>query len=277
MVLPVSLPAAIADPGLIEELTAIVARAAAAILAIAPGALKTRKKLDESPVTAADEASEAIILAGLERLLPGIPVISEEAAGGGYPPALPSLFVLVDPLDGTQEFIAGSPEFTVNVAVIANSTPVMGVVAGPALCLLWRGLVGKVAERLVLEAGGMAGAAEPITTRTAPPRLVATVSRSHRDPLTDAFLGRLPIGETLPMGSSVKLCRIAEGHADVYPRLSTTREWDVAAGHAVLAAAGGTLTSPGGEPILYGHAAQGFRVPGFVAWGDGAAARRHLA
>ena len=273
MVQPVSLPAALTEPGLVEELTAIVARAAAAILAIAPAALMTRAKLDHSPVTAADEAAEAVILAGLDRLMPGIPVISEEAAASGHPASLPSIFVLVDPLDGTQELVAGRPEFTVNVAVIAHSTPVVGVVAGPALSRLWRGVVGKAAERLLLVAGEVAGEATAIRTRSAPPRLIATVSRSHHDPATEAFLARLPVAETRTIGSSVKLCLVAEGSADVYPRLAPTSEWDIAAGHAILAAAGGTLTAPGGEPVVYGNAAQSFRLPSFVAWGDAAAAR----
>jgi len=272
-----SLLTSIADARLLDELTKIVARAAAAILAISPAALDPRIKPDRSPVTTADETAEAVILEGLERLLPGMPVVSEEAAS--YPDLLPSAFVLVDPLDGTREFIAGKPEFTVNVALIADQRPVLGVVAGPATDTIWRGIVGKGAERLILVAGEEPRALAPTAIRTRSARrerLVVTLSRSHLDPTTESFLGRLPVGERRILGSSAKFCLVAEGSADVYPRLSPTCEWDIAAGHAVLTAAGGVVTGPNGEPIVYGQAQQGFRVPAFVAWGDGKAARRLL-
>src|SRR5215471_4022939 len=153
---PMSTP----DARLLDELTTIVARAAAAILGMAPAALAPRSKPDQSPVTAADEAAEACILEGLALLLPGVPVVSEEAAASGHAPIPRSTFVLVDPLDGTKEFIAGKPEFTVNIALVENHRPIVGVVAGPALRRIWRGIVGKGAERLALVPGDGAQALE---------------------------------------------------------------------------------------------------------------------
>jgi 3'(2'), 5'-bisphosphate nucleotidase len=263
------------DEQLLDGLTASLVRASAAILAIAPDALATRHKADESPVTAADEASQTILLEDLTRLLPGLPVVSEEAVSDRRARLAPD-FILVDPLDGTREFVAGRPEYTVNVALVRDHSPVVGFVAAPALGLLWRGIVGRGAERLRLALDREA-AVDPtaIRTRTAPDRLVIALSRSHLDPDTAALAQHLPIADRLICGSALKFCRIAEGSADVYPRLSPTSEWDVAAGHAVLGAAGGVVTRPDGRPLTYGHVDQDLRIPGFLAWGDPAAARRY--
>jgi 3'(2'), 5'-bisphosphate nucleotidase len=265
----------VADDGLLDELTTIASAAAAAILAARAGSLDTRRKADQSPVTAADEAAEAVILAGLARALPGVAVVSEEAAGRAPPAELPGSFLLVDPLDGTREFIAGRDEFTVNVALVSGGRPRVGVVAAPAWGMLWRGSEGRGADRLRLAPGSAAsGASERIPIRTRPaPRdgLVAVVSRSHLDETTKAFLARLPITGTVSSGSAAKFCQVSEGIADVYPRFSTTCEWDVAAGHAVLAAAGGAITKPDGSALEYGRIERNFRVPAFVAWGDPAA------
>lgn len=253
---------------LLEELTAIVARASAIILDIAAGGVSHRLKDDRSPVTAADEASEHVILEGLARLLPGMPVVSEEMAGKEAPPALGGSFILVDPLDGTKEFIAGRDEFTVNVAIVSGGAPIAGVISAPKRGDLWRGAVGISAEHLRLLPHG-ADQARAIRTRPWPSQgAVAVVSRSHYDPATDAFLARLPPVAHDSSGSSIKFCRIAEGAADVYPRLGTTCEWDIAAGHALVVAAGGIVTTPQGTPLPYGRAAENFRVPGFFAWGD---------
>ncbi len=223
-------------------------------------------------MTAADHAAEAVILAGLARVLPGVVVVSEEAASRAPPAALPGSFVLVDPLDGTRELLAGRDEFTVNVALVRGGRPRLGIVAAPAQGVLWRGIEHQGAERLRLSPGAPAGDARErsaIRTRAAPRAgLVAVVSRSHLDRDTEAFLARLPVAGTLASGSALKFCQVAEGAADVYPRLSTTCEWDVAAGHAVLAAAGGTVTTPEGAALRYGEFARDFRVPAFVAWGD---------
>jgi 3'(2'), 5'-bisphosphate nucleotidase len=261
-----------ADAELLDELTTIVSTAAAAILAARAGSLDTRTKADLSPVTAADHAAEAVILEGLARLLPGVCVVSEEAAGRAPPDSISGSFILVDPLDGTRELIAGRDEFTVNVAIVDGGRPRLGIVAAPAQGLLWRGIEGRGAERLRLSPGAPASTArERSTIRTRPSphaALVAVVSRSHLDPHTQAFLARLPIADRRACGSAVKFCQIAEGAADVYPRLSTTCEWDVAAGHAVLAAAGGLVTTPEGVPLTYGRMFENFRVPAFIAWGD---------
>jgi len=265
------------DDELLDELTTIVSAASAAILAIRAGALKTHAKADHSPVTAADHASEMVILAGLARLLPDVAVISEEATALSISASAPSdPFILVDPLDGTRELIAGRDEFTINVAIVVGGRPQLGIVAAPAQGVLWRGIVGKGAERLRLAAGRPATAAEERTVvhvRAAPrASMIAAASRSHLDPQTEAFLARLPIAEWRTSGSAIKFCQLAEGTADVYPRLSTTCEWDVAAGEALLSAAGGVVTTPRGAPLTYGRREANFRIPGFVAWGDPTAA-----
>ena len=255
---------------LLDELTAIVCAASTTILKVRAGALGTRTKADQSPVTAADEAAEATILDGLARILPGVPVVSEESVDRA-PTALGRDFVLVDPLDGTRELVAGRDEFTVNVALVTAGRPHLGIVAAPALGLLWRGYPGR-AERLRL---APLGDPLPIHTRARPSAgLVATVSRSHLDPETKAFLARLPVTNTVSCGSAIKFCQVAEGDADVYPRFGTTCEWDIAAGQAVLAAAGGAVVALDGGDLPYGRAAEQFRIPGFVAWGDPAAALR---
>jgi 3'(2'), 5'-bisphosphate nucleotidase len=239
-------------------------RAAAAILAIAPGALDTRFKADKSPVTAADEAADAVIAQGLARLMPGIPVVSEESRD--RPAALGQTFVLVDPLDGTKEFVAGLAEYTVNLAIVTGGEPIAGFIAAPALGSLYRGVVGQGAERLDLD---RSAATVAIRCRPAPASgLVAVASRSHFTPATAEFLQRVGTASQISCGSSLKFCRIAEGAADVYPRLAEMSEWDIAAGHALVTAAGGLMTTPSGVPLRYGNAAQGFNVPGFIAWGD---------
>ena len=260
------------DVRLLDELTTIVSMAAAAILDACTHSLDARTKADHSPVTAADHAGEAVILEGLARLLPGACVVSEEAVARAPPASIAASFVLVDPLDGTRELLAGRDEFTVNVAIVSGGRPRLGIVAAPARGVLWRGIEGQGAERLRLSPGAPASAAQEriaIHTRTAPRAgLVAMVSRSHLDPQSETFLARLPIADRRACGSAFKFCHIAEGGADVYPRLSTTCEWDVAAGHAVLAAAGGAVITPEGGPLPYGRKAENFRVPAFVAWGD---------
>jgi 3'(2'), 5'-bisphosphate nucleotidase len=266
------------DDRLLDELTTVVSAAGAAILVTRSGSLDTRTKPDLTPVTACDHAAEAVILEGVARLLPGICIVSEEAASRALPQHIPDSFVLVDPLDGTRELIAGRDEFTINVAIIAGGRPRLGIVAAPAQALLWRGIEGRGAERLRLSPGAPASAAQarsPIRTRPSPrSALVAAVSRSHLDPQTEAYLARLPVSERRACGSAVKFCQVAEGSADVYARLSPTCEWDVAAGHAVLAAAGGMVNTPEGAPMSYGRMAANFRVPAFIAWGDPSLAAR---
>jgi 3'(2'), 5'-bisphosphate nucleotidase len=264
----------IAATELLAGLTVIAARAAAAILAIDSQRLDRREKADGSPVTAADEASEAAILEGLSGLLPDVPVVSEEAVARQPPTGLGRRFLLVDPLDGTREFLAGRDEFTVNIALIDDGTPIAGVIAAPARGLLWRGYAGIGAERLALAAGAppdAAGQAVAIRTRAMPASGARVlVSRSHLDAATAAYVERLMQPERIACGSALKFALIAEGSADLYPRLAPTSEWDVGAGHALLLSAGGGVLTPDGRPMRYGQS--GFRVPGFIAFGDRKAA-----
>jgi 3'(2'), 5'-bisphosphate nucleotidase len=252
---------------LLDDLTAIAVRAIEAIRAVPAFNVPHKLKLDNSPVTAADEASEAVILDGLRRILPNVPTISEEAYNRAAPATLADTFVLVDPLDGTREFLAGLDEYAVNIAIISAGEPVAGVIAAPALDLIWRGADGR-AERLQHFGRGGIGACTPIHTRPWPAAgAIATVSRSHLDGATDACLTRLAVTRQ-PCGSAIKFCRLAEGAADIYPRFGPTSEWDIAAGQAILVAAGGAMTAADHQPLRYGGLAHGFRVPGFIAWGD---------
>jgi 3'(2'), 5'-bisphosphate nucleotidase len=260
------------DTDLMEALTAIAVRACVAILDVR-GSPGLRVKADGSPVTIADEAAEAVILAELAQVVPVLPVVSEEQAARSRQTISGATYALVDPLDGTKEFIAGLDEYTVNIAIVVGGLPVLGIVAAPALGLIWRGIVGSGAERIAT--GRNAGPKAVLRTRAKPGAgLIATVSRSHLDARSQAFLAHFPGVTQMPCGSAVKFCRIAEGAADVYPRLAPTREWDVAAGHAVLVAAGGIVVRPDGGPLRYGDT--DFLVPGFVAWGDPAMARLEI-
>jgi 3'(2'), 5'-bisphosphate nucleotidase len=263
---------------LLDDLTTIVSRAAEVVLKVKDEGLKARNKSDMSPVTAADEAAEAIIIDAVSRLLPGLAVVSEEAAGRTPPARLDGSFVLVDPVDGTRELLAGRDEFTVNLALIDGGRPVLGVISAPARGLLWRAAAGFGAERMRLAPGAPADAArERMAIRPRPlpsGALLAAVSRSHFDAQTRAFLARLAPVEHIASGSSVKFCWIAEGTADVYARLGPTREWDIAAGHAIVTAAGGTMTMTDGQVLQYGRASEGFLVQGFIACGDPSAAAR---
>jgi 3'(2'), 5'-bisphosphate nucleotidase len=263
------------EPGLWEGLTAAVARAAVATLA-ARSNLAVRRKADHSPVTEADERSQAILLDAVARLMPGVVSVAEEMASP--PSRLGEVFVLIDPLDGTKEYIAGSSEYTVNLGIVHNRTPIAGILAVPAFGLIYRGIAGTGAERLAVTAEGAIASnagASAIAIRTAPPAaLMAAVSRSHLDDATVALLDRLGIAGRVPCGSALKFCRVAEGTADIYPRLAPTCEWDVAAGHALVAAAGGSVTLPDGGALEYGEAARDFRIAAFIAWGDRAGALR---
>ncbi len=257
---------------LLDDLTRIIAHACAEIRTVSPVTVVQRIKPDRSPVTVADELSEATILQGLAQLLPGVPVIAEELASDKPIAGLDKTFVIVDPLDGTREFIAGRDEFTVNLAIVTRGVPIAGIIAAPERGQVWRGVVGERAERLRLLADG-ADDARAIHTRRWPGQgAVAIVSRSHFDSATDTFLASLGPITRQASGSAIKFCHVAEGTADVYPRLATTCEWDVAAGHALVAAAGGIVTSPQGSPLAYGRAEENFRVPAFIAWGDAAKA-----
>ena len=262
--------AALAGP-----LTDLVVRAGAAIMAVDRRAMAIADKADGSPVTEADLAADRIIGEGLARLIPDLPALSEERP---HPVRLPyrGSFFLIDPLDGTKEFVAGRSEFTVNLALVTGATPLLGIIGAPALGLIWRGLVGRGAERLRME-GTSARSAEPIHTRPLPRRgdpWIAAVSRSHGDTRSEAFIASRPGAVRERLGSAVKFGRLAEGAADIYPRLAPTSEWDVAAGHAVVTAAGGKVTDAEGAELRFGQRRDGFVVPEFIAWGDPSAATR---
>jgi 3'(2'), 5'-bisphosphate nucleotidase len=248
---------------LVNALTEIAARAAAAVLQASADA--PRRKADGSPVTAADEASEAVICKALEELFPGISIISEERSPHsslGAASLKNGTYFLVDPLDGTREFIGGRDEYTVNIALMSDGAPILGVVTAPAMGTTWRGIVGRGADRVSL-AGSKA--ALPMETRVPPPSPLILVSRSHLDSRTKSYLEAYPDSTLSACGSSIKFCRIAEGSADLYPRLAPTHDWDVAAGHAVLIAAGGDVRAADGMPLVYGTPDR--IIPDFVARG----------
>lgn len=248
---------------LLAHMVEIAREAGALVMRHYAGAVERREKADKSPVTVADEEAEHLILARLAEVAPGMPVVAEESAAAGRRPDVSGgVFFLVDPLDGTKEFLNRNGEFTVNIALIENGTPTAGVVFAPAVGRLFSGANAKAFE----ERGGKPVA---ITTRAIPADgMVAIASRSHRDRLTDEYLAHYPIRDLIAAGSSLKFCVIAAGEADIYPRHGPTMEWDTAAGHAVLVAAGGRVTRLDGKtPLTYGNAKEKFANPSFVAWG----------
>jgi 3'(2'), 5'-bisphosphate nucleotidase len=247
---------------------AIAVEAGRAIMAVRGSESGLQHKPDGSPVTQADIDADRLICQRLAILLPDIPVVTEEASethafsGAGR-------FILVDPLDGTREFTSGRDEFTVNIALIDCGEPVAGAVYAPALNRLY--VAGASAFRAeVRPAESVPGlqAMRALTTNAVSyEALRAVASHSHLDSATRSWLGMRPIGELRSAGSSLKFCMIAEGEADVYPRLAPTMEWDTAAGHAVLAAAGGCVVRIDGSPLGYGKSEAGFRNESFIAWG----------
>ncbi|WP_179959500.1 3'(2'),5'-bisphosphate nucleotidase CysQ [Pannonibacter tanglangensis] len=233
------------------------------------------RKGDGSPVTAADHAAEAILLAELGRVFPGVPVVAEEDVAAGHMPLAAASYILVDPLDGTREFISRNGEFTVNIAVIENGVPGAGVVLAPALGeIYWTDGLTAWAGRVRGEE--VEGLREIRTRQARPGQLTVLASRSHLCERTTAVIEALKVQDVVSVGSSLKLCWLAEGRADIYPRLSPTMQWDIAAGHAVLRAAGGTVLDLGdgqagelayrltGTPVT----ASALRNPDFVALGD---------
>jgi 3'(2'), 5'-bisphosphate nucleotidase len=247
---------------LLDQLVAVSREAGAAILNVYSRDFEASQKSDRSPVTEADTAAEALIVQALAQLTPGVPVVAEEhCAAHGVPASAPDRFFLVDPLDGTKEFIAKNGEFTVNIALIENGRPILGVVYLPVFDACYTGAAG-VAERRVGDGGP-----ERIVARPAPEEgLVMAISRSHADgEVARAKERGLNVASTIVAGSSLKFCRLAEGLADLYPRFGTTMEWDTAAGQAVLEAAGGKVETVDGAPLRYGKV--GFKNPHFIAYG----------
>jgi 3'(2'), 5'-bisphosphate nucleotidase len=232
------------------------------------GGFDVTHKADASPVTDADQAAEALILERLRAIAPAIPVVAEEEVAAGRTPKVDAEFFLVDPLDGTKEFIQKRGDFTVNIALIRNRVPVLGVVYAPAKTSLFAGnVIAKSAFRSDQDTDSPALAPRrPIKIRQVPANgLTAVSSRSHSTPETDAYLAQVNVADRVSIGSSLKFCLVAAGEADLYPRLGPTMEWDTAAGHAVLLAAGGSVFAPGGTPLLYGKPT--FRNTFFIASG----------
>lgn len=257
------------DAELLDALADIALAAGDAVMAVYHSDFAVDVKADASPVTRADVEAEKIILAGLARVAPEIPVIAEEAQAAGVATTIGSRFFLVDPLDGTKEFVSRNGEFTVNIALVEDGVPVMGVVLAPVLGRLWLGGRGLGARLVTL------GESREISVRKAPSGgLCAIGSRSHGSAETTAWLQRFDVASFVAAGSSLKLCLVASGEADIYPRLGRTMEWDIAAGDAILRAAGGIVTCLDGTPFVYGKRSRNddvdFANPPFVAWGDAA-------
>lgn len=247
-------------PNLLDALAPAVREAGRLIETIRLGGHAVRHKADASPVTEADEAAELLLTAAI-RAVDAAPIVGEEAHAGGHRPPRAPRFWLIDPLDGTKDFIAGRPAYSVNVALVEAGRPVLGLVLSPRDGMLWAGALGHGAYRQP-DGGGR----QAITTRRyrTPPKVV--VSHSHLDAATEAYLATLGPVELEAAGSSLKFCRLAEGSADAYPRFGPTCEWDTAAGHAVLLAAGGAMNAAGGGAFGYGK--PDYRNAAFLAVGD---------
>jgi len=247
------------DQAALLEACVVAAREAGAeILKLVEAGFEVETKKDESPVTVCDRAAEHIILRALAEAAPGVSIIAEEEVAAGRIPTHDEIYFLVDPLDGTKEFVRGGDDYTVNIGLIVDGSPQLGVVYQPASNRLWAGLVG---EGAFVENGS---GRTPIRTRERGATLDAVASKSHLTQSTVDYL-REAVGECshVSVGSSLKFCIVAEGRADIYPRLSPTSEWDTAAGHAVLLAAGGRVDGLDGTPLRYGKPA--FLNLGFCA------------
>lgn len=250
------------------DLAALAVAAGEVIMDIYEKGVEAELKSDNTPVTQADLAAEKVILAGLQKLDPDTPVIAEEAVAAGAKPQRSARFYLVDPLDGTREFISRNGEFTVNIGLIENGVPVCGVVFAPAVGRLFCGAAGAGAFEARFCVGDDLAAAcwRRLETPEMPSaNIKAVASRSHRDEQTENWLAQNNIAETVAAGSSLKFCLLASGEAHLYPRFGRTMEWDTAAGHAVLAAAGGSVSVADGSPLGYGKQERGFDNPAFFA------------
>lgn len=255
-----------------DILARIALDAGALIMQVYASDFDVSRKDDSSPVTEADEKAEALILEALAIAEPSLPVIAEESVAAGNIPEHGARFALVDPLDGTKEFINKRGEFTVNIGIIENGVPVMGVVYAPALNRLFVADSRFSAWQARVEPGAAVpplDARRRLRIRPAPEAgVTAIASKSHRSDETNAFLDTQKIGNIISAGSSLKFCLIAAGEADLYPRHGRTMEWDTAAGQAVAEAAGARVTETDGSPLLYGKRARGYDNPHFIVWGD---------
>jgi 3'(2'), 5'-bisphosphate nucleotidase len=258
---------------LAERLLPAVLRAGAVIMQHRSEGLAVESKPDASPVTAADRDAEEIIVDALARIAPGVPIIAEETVSGGQPALAGPEFFLVDPLDGTREFVRGGGDFTVNIGLVRERRPRFGLIYAPASAQLFVTLGDRRAAECRVEPGSgverlAALSLKEIATREPDlKRITAVASRSHLSAETRRFLQRHAISDYVTIGSSLKFCLIARGEADIYPRFGPTCEWDTAAGHAILLAAGGEVTTADGGPFEYGKAEAQFLNPSFIAWG----------
>lgn len=259
------------DAALLALFERLALDAGRAIMAVRDAGIVVERKADTSPVTEADRAAERVILEGLRVALADVTCVSEEEVSSGYVPVVDGdVFLLVDPLDGTREFVGGKTDFTVNIALVRDGVPEVGVVFAPARGVLYSGRPGVAFEVIVSEDFAEAGRRE-IATRPAATPPVIVASRSHRTPETDDYIAKYEGAEIVSVGSSLKFCMLAAGEADLYPRFGRTMEWDTAAGDAVLRAAGGRTRTLDGKPLAYGKRNQAddvdFANPWFVAEG----------
>jgi 3'(2'), 5'-bisphosphate nucleotidase len=256
---------------LYEALITTAIAAGVVVMDVYDGGFVVENKGDASPVTEADRRAELVILKALSEHAPDIPVIAEEACSEGKIPPVNEAFFLVDPVDGTREFISRNGDFTVNIGLVEAGVPVLGVVYAPARGALYAGRVGKGAEKLLIAGGAIVARAPISVTEPAvtPPRILA--SRSHRTPETDDFIAHYPGASLVAAGSSLKFCLMAAGEADLYPRMGPTMQWDTAAGDAVLRAAGGLVETVEGAPLRYGpgpaRGVAAYANPWFIARG----------
>jgi 3'(2'), 5'-bisphosphate nucleotidase len=259
------------DPRLTPLVEAALSGARAAMEVYA-GDFVIERKQDNSPVSEADRAAERAIVAHLSAAMPDIPIVAEEACAGGGAPRPGRVFLLVDPLDGTKEFISRNGEFTVNIALIEDGAPVLGVVLAPALSLAYAGGAGETHKGGIDPGFECVKDWQRIKARPAASPPLAVASRSHLTPATEEALRLAGAKDCRSIGSSLKLCLLAEGEADFYPRLGPTMEWDIAAGDAVLRAAGGAVITLEGTPLRYGKTGvpgmRDFENPFFLAAGD---------
>lgn len=247
---------------MLPDVIRIADEASAKVLQIYQSDFKVSYKDDQSPITAADVASHEIIAKGLHKLSPDIPILSEEAAQAPWAERKHwQRFWLVDPIDGTKEFTQRTGEFTVNIALIENGEPVMGVVTAPDLNEAFWGIKGQGASKR-----DHSGRIHEICVAQPQASKRVVASKNHLNAETRAFIATLGAHKTVQAGSSLKFCRIAEGRADIYPRMAPTSEWDTAAAHAVLLAAGGHVSTVNGEPLRYGK--ENVLNPYFIATGN---------
>ncbi|MBL8558916.1 MAG: 3'(2'),5'-bisphosphate nucleotidase CysQ [Hyphomonadaceae bacterium] len=256
----------------LDDLAALAREAGREIYAVWKAGVTVTTKLDGSPVTIADQRAEAIILAGLNVLAPDIPVIAEEESAAGRTPSVRRRFFLVDPLDGTRGFSEGKPDYTVNIGLIVDNVPVMGVIYAPATGDLYAGGNGEAwkssCDTATAEETGVRTA---LRVSDATEKFVLVGSHSFDGPKFKAFAKAVGAGKTSSASSSLKFCRVAEGSADIYPRFGGLCEWDVAAGHAILRAAGGGVVRIDGSELVYGRALEDFELDGVIAFGGAAA------